>query len=224
MMQNASPFTLNAAQPVLSAALTESLQSIVTPHLSDNLHRQSGVVGLHRYNRTGKIVGTAVTVKTRPGDNLFIYKAMTLIQPGHVLVVDAGGDVTNACVGEIMKRYLQQLGCVGLIVNGAIRDVAAFENDSFPCYARGNVHRGPYKDGPGEVNVPVSIGGQLIQPGDVIVADEDGIVSFPVSQAETLIEKAHAHAKKEELIMAEIMSGAGHQSWLHPVLTAKGLL
>jgi regulator of RNase E activity RraA len=222
-MQNASPFTLNAASPVLSAELSQSLQSIVTPHLSDNMHRQSGVVGLNRYNRTGKLVGTALTVKTRAGDNLFIYKAMTLIQPGHVLVIDAGGDVTNACIGEIMKRYLQQRGCAGIIVNGAIRDVAAFENDSFPCYARGVVHRGPYKEGPGEVNVPVSIGGQVIQPGDVIVGDEDGIVSFPVSQAESLIAKAHAHAEKEERIMAEIMSGSEHQSWLHPVLQAKGL-
>lgn len=223
-MQNASPFTLNAAAPVLSPELTQALQSIVTPHLSDNMHRQSGVVGLSRYNRRGKLVGSAVTVKTRPGDNLFIYKAMTLIQPGHVLVVDAGGDLTNACVGEIMKRYLQRLGCVGLIVDGAIRDVAAFENDSFPCYARGHVHRGPYKDGPGEVNVPVTIGGQVIYPGDVIVADEDGIVSFPVSQADALVEKARAHAAKEERIMAEIDSGADRQSWLHPVLEAKNLL
>src|SRR5690606_25191289 len=162
-MQHASPFTLNAAAPVLRTELADALQSIVTPHLSDNLHRQTGVVGLNRYNRRGKLVGSALTVKTRPGDNLFIYKAMTLIQPGHVLVVDAGGDLTNACVGEIMRRYLQQRGCVGLIVDGALRDVAALENDTFPCYARGHVHRGPYKDGPGDVNVPVTIGGQVIQ-------------------------------------------------------------
>ncbi|MBV7483125.1 RraA family protein [Bordetella sp. BOR01] len=223
-MQNSSPFTLNSAPPVLGAELAAALQPIVTPHLSDNLHRQRGVVGLARYNRRGKLVGSALTVKTRPGDNLFIYKAMTLIQPGHVLVVDAGGDLTNACVGEIMKRYLQQRGCVGLIVDGAIRDVAAFENDDFPCYARGHVHRGPYKDGPGEVNVPVNIGGQVIQPGDVIVADEDGIVSFPVSQADALVQKAREHAAKEERIMAEIAGGAERQSWLHPVLEAKNLL
>ena len=223
-MQNPSPFTLNPAPAVLDAERTAALQSIVTPHLSDNLHRQRGVVGLTRYNRRGKLVGTALTVKTRPGDNLFIYKAMTLIQPGHVLVVDAGGDLTNACVGEIMKKYLQQRGCAGLIVDGAIRDVAAFENDTFPCYARGNVHRGPYKDGPGEVNVPVNIGGQVIQPGDVIVADEDGIVCFPASQADVLVQKAREHAAKEERIMAEIAAGVEHQSWLHPVLQAKNLL
>jgi len=217
-------FQINPAPAVLGAELATALQPIVTPHLSDHLHRQSGVVGLSRYNRRGKLVGTALTVKTRPGDNLFIYKAMTLIQPGHVLVVDAGGELSNACVGEIMKRYLQQRGCVGLIVDGAIRDVAAFENDDFPCYARGHSHRGPYKDGPGAVNVPVSIGGQVIHPGDVVVGDEDGIVSFPLSQADALVQKAREHAAREERIMAEIAAGADHQSWLHPVLEAKQLL
>src|SRR5690606_18024350 len=223
-MQNPLSFQINPRPAGPGAELAPALQPIGAPHLSDHLHRQSGVVGLSRYNRRGKLVGSALTVKTRPGDNLFIYKAMTLIQPGHVLVVDAGGDLTNACVGEIMKRYLQQRGCAGLIVDGAIRDVAAFENDDFPCYARGHVHRGPYKDGPGEVNVPVSIGGQIIQPGDVIVADEDGIVSFPVAMADALVQKAREHAAKEERIMAEIAAGDERQSWLHPVLEAKNLL
>lgn len=217
-------FRINDAAPVLAPELRDALQGIVTPHLSDNLHRQVGVVGLQRYSRPAKLVGTALTVKTRAGDNLFIYKAMTMIQPGHVLVIDAAGDVTNACIGEIMKRYLQQRGCAGVIVNGAVRDVAAFAADDFPCYAVGNVHRGPYKDGPGEVNVPVSIGGQVIEPGDVVVADEDGIVTFPVSSADALIEAARRHAEKEDRIMAEIASGVERQSWLHPLLEAKGLL
>ena len=215
---------IHSAPPVLAPQLAAALEGIVTPHLSDNLDRQNGVVGLRRYNRGGKLVGTALTVKTRAGDNLMIYKAMTLLRPGHVLVVDAGGDVTNACVGEIMKCYLQKQGCAGLIVNGAIRDVAAFENDSFPCYAIDHVHRGPYKNGPGEVNVPVSVGGQVIHPGDVVVADEDGIVAFPLERADTLIEAARSHAAKEARIMEEIASGNEYQSWLHPVLEAKGLL
>jgi len=214
---------INPSRPTLESDIAAALRHIVTPHLSDNLHRQVGVVGLTRYNRTGKLVGTAVTVKTRAGDNLYIYKAMTMLEPGHVLVIDAAGDVSNACLGEIMKKYLQQRGCAGVIINGAIRDVAAFENDSFPCYALGNVHRGPYKEGPGQINVPVSIGGQVIEPGDVIVADEDGIVCFPVEQARALIAAANAHAAKEEKIMNEIASGAVEQSWLQPLLAARGL-
>jgi len=209
--------------PVASASVLAALADIVTPHLSDNLARREGIAGLHRYNRQGKLVGTALTVKTRPGDNLLIYKAMTQLQPGHVLVIDAGGDLSNAVLGEIMKRYLQQHGCAGVVVDGAIRDVGAFESDSFPCYARGHIHRGPYKDGPGEVNVPVSIGGQVINPGDLIVGDEDGLVSFPVDQAEALIEAAHAHAAKEARIMAEIATGVREQSWMQAAFAARGL-
>ncbi len=223
MTNDLSP-QINPSRAVLEQDVADAFHHIVTPHLSDNLSRQVGVVGLQRFNKTGKLVGTAVTVKTRAGDNLYIYKAMTMLEPGHVLVIDAAGDVSNACIGEIMKKYLQQRGCAGVIVNGAIRDVAAFENDSFPCYAKGNVHRGPYKEGPGEINVPVSIGGQVIQPGDVIVGDEDGIVSFPVEQAQALIAAARAHAAKEEKIMNEIATGAVEQSWLHPLLANKGLI
>jgi len=211
------------ATPVASAEVLQALAGIVTPHLSDNLARREGISGLRRYNGAGKLVGTALTVKTRPGDNLLIYKAMMLVQPGHVLVVDAGGDLSNAVLGEIMKRYLQVHGCAGVVVDGAIRDVAAFEADSFPCYARGHIHRGPYKDGPGEVNVPVSIGGQVINPGDIVVGDEDGLVSFPPSEAEALIAAAQAHAAKEQRIMAEIAGGEKAQSWMQAAFAAKGL-
>ena len=113
------------ASPVAPAAILEALAGIVTPHLSDNLARREGISGLRRYNGRGKLVGTALTVKTRPGDNLMIYKAMMQIQPGHVLVVDAGGDLSNAVLGEIMKRYLQVHGCAGVVVDGAIRDAIA---------------------------------------------------------------------------------------------------
>ncbi len=209
--------------PILDAVRAAKLNSIVTPHISDNLGRQVGVVGLKKINQRGKLVGTAFTVKTRPGDNLYIYKAMTLLKPGHVLVIDAGGDINNACVGEIMKRYLQTLGCNGVIVNGAIRDVVAFQNDDFPCYAKGVSHRGPYKDGPGLINVPVNIGGQVICPGDVIVGDEDGIVCFSFDETNQVIELASKHAEKEEKIMEEIASQNKEQSWLHSILKAKGL-
>ena len=211
------------ASPVAPAAILQALAGIVTPHLSDNLARREGITGLRRYNRAGKLVGTALTVKTRPGDNLMIYKAMLQIQPGHVLVVDAGGDLSNAVLGEIMKRYLQIHGCAGVVVDGAIRDVAAFEADSFPCYARGHIHRGPYKDGPGEVNVPVSSGGQGINPGDILVGDEDGLVSFAAADADALIAAAHVHADKEARIMAEIATGEKTQSWMQAAFAAKGL-
>lgn len=207
--------------PMAPAELVEAFANVVTPHISDNLGRHIGARGLTRYNRSGKLVGTAITVKTRPGDNLLIYKAMSMMQPGHVLVVDGQGDTNNAVIGELVKLYAQQRGCVGFVIDGAIRDVASF--DSTPCYARAVVHTGPYKTGPGEVNVPVSIGGMLINPGDLLVGDEDGLVAFSQADAAEVLRRAGQHAEHEEAVKAEIASGAVRQSWIDKVLANAGL-
>lgn len=203
--------------------LIEALRTVVTPHLSDNLQRLPGVTGLRKFHKSRKLVGTAITVKARPGDNLLIYKALMLMQPGHVLVVDGAGDPTNALVGELIMLYAQQRGCAGFVIDGAVRDTAAFYEADFPCYARSVTHRGPYKTGPGAINVPVTIGGQVIAPGDVIVGDEDGIVCFPQNEADALLAAARRSASNEELIKAEIASGSVNQSWLTKVLAVHGL-
>lgn len=214
-------FRVNPAPTLAAPSIIHALEDVVVPHLSDNLARSVGITGLTRYNRTGKLVGTAFTVKCRPGDNLMIYKALTMLQSGHVLVVDGGGEQHNALVGELIKLYAQKRGCAGFVIDGAIRDVAAF--DDFPCYARSVTHRGPYKDGPGELNVPVSVGGQVVHPGDVIVGDEDGVVCFPATHAEQLIALAAKHRAKEDTIQSEIASGELNQVWINQILAAKGL-
>jgi regulator of RNase E activity RraA len=178
----------------------------------------AGITALQRFHRGRKLVGTAFTVKARPGDNLAIYHAMPLLQPGHVLVIDGGGDSSNALVGELILTYLLQRGCAGLVLDGAVRDCAAFLQADFPCYARGASHRGPYKNGPGALNVPVAIAGQVVNPGDIVVGDEDGVVTFPPSDAERLLEAARRSAAKEETIRAEILTGRVQQSWLEPFL------
>ena len=198
--------------------MVDAFAGVVTPHISDNLDRMAGITALKRFHRGRKLVGTAFTVKTRPGDNLPIYHAMPLLQPGHVLVIDGGGDLNNALVGDLILTYLLQRGCVGVIVDGAVRDIAAFLQADFPCYARGASHRGPYKNGPGALNVPVAIAGQVVNPGDIVVGDEDGIVTFPQADAERLLEAAKRSAAKEEVIRAEILTGRVQQSWLEPFL------
>jgi regulator of RNase E activity RraA len=145
------------------------------------------------------------------------------MQPGHVLVVDGGGDVANALVGELILQYAMQRGCVGFVIDGAIRDSAAFRELDFPCYARGVSHRGPYKNGPGAINVTVSIGGHVVNPGDMVVGDEDGVVSFPIADAPRLLEAAAASAAKEAAIREEIATGRVEQSWLQAVLASHGL-
>src|SRR5450830_489248 len=216
-------FTINSAPDVADIKIVEALQGIVVSHLSDNMQRLSGITSLQRIHRSRKLVGTAFTIKTRPGDNLLIYKALMMMQPGHVLVVDGGGEATNALVGELIMLYAQQRGCAGFVLDAAVRDTAAFAEADFPCYARAVSHRGPYKTGPGQMNVLVSIDGQVIRPGDIIVGDEDGIVSFPQSQAEALIEAARKTASVEDGIKEEIANGKVEQTWLDKVLNPFGL-
>lgn len=205
---------VHPAPALAPAPLLEALRTVVTPHLSDNLARLSGIAGLHRFHAGRKLIGTAFTVKTRPGDNLAIYKALMELQPGHVLVVDGGGDLNNALVGDLLLQYGLQRGCAGFVIDGAIRDSAAFQARDFPCYARGVTHRGPYKHGPGAINVPVTVGGQVVQPGDIVVGDEDGIVTFPPQDADRLLQAARNSAAKEAAVQTEIATGRAEQSWL----------
>src|SRR5262249_40916221 len=159
-----------------------------TSIISDNLSRLPGCVGLRAFHRGGRLVGTAFTVRTRPGDNLAIHEALALAGTGDVIVVDGGADDTRALVGEIMKTIAEYGGIAGFVIDGAIRDAAAFGASDFPCFARAAIHRGPYKNGPGEINVPVSIGGCVVSPGDLVVGDGDGVVAFAASVAEPVIE------------------------------------
>jgi RraA family protein len=187
--------------------LIDGFRNAPTAVISDNLARLPGSVGLRPYHRGAKLVGIAFTVRTRPGDNLAIHRALELVGPGDVIVVDGGGDETRALVGEIMKTIAEWRKAEGYVIDGAIRDVAAFAASDFPCYARAVSHRGPYKNGPGELNVPVSVGGCVISPGDFVVGDEDGIVSFPAAVAANLLDAVQAQIAREEEMMWAIREG-----------------
>ena len=193
--------------PKPPADIIEGFRNAPTSIISDNLSRLPGAVGLKPYHRSGKLVGTAFTVRTGAGDNLAIHRALELVGPGDVIVVDGGGDETRALVGEIMKNIAQWRKAEGYVIDGAIRDVAAFAGDDFPCFARAVIHRGPYKNGPGEINVAVSIGGSVISPGDIVVGDEDGVVSFPAAGAVALLEAVRAQITREEETLKAIREG-----------------
>jgi RraA family protein len=199
--------TVSASVPKVAPALIDALKHAPTSVISDNLERLAGVVGLRPFHRSGRMAGTALTVRTRPGDNLAIHQALELVGPGDVIVVDGGGDETRALVGEIMRDIAEKRGAAGFVIDGAIRDVAAFRASDFPCFARAVIHRGPYKNGPGVINAPVSVGGAVISPGDIVVGDEDGVVSFPASAAETLIAAVRAQLAREDEMLKAIREG-----------------
>ena len=204
----------NPSAPQVSADIIATLRDIPVALLSDNLQRNRGSVGLQPYHRPAPMVGTAVTVLTRGGDNLAILRAFEFCRPGDVMVVDAGGDVTNAVIGGILSFYGATIGLAGMVIDGAIRDVAEIRERTFPVYARGVNHRGPYKDGPGAINVPIAVGGMAVQPGDLVVGDQDGLLAFAPDLAAPLIEKAGLQRAKEEATMQAMREGRWDRSFI----------
>ena len=156
--------------------------------------------------------------------NLLIHKALQMLQPGDVLVVDGGGDISRALFGEIMMTVAKAKGAIGGVFDGAIRDVDTFEKHQFPCYARGINLRGPYKDGPGSINTPVSIGGMVVNPGDVILGDCDGIISL--SPADVMIAAKLGKEKEgiERKTIKSILDGRYDDAWVDATLKQKGAL
>lgn len=182
----------NASAPQVDAALIAALRELPVAAISDNMHRNTGTGSLLPYHKpvATTMAGTAVTARSRGGDNLTYLRALEFCRPGDVLIIDAGGDLQNAVVGGILTYYAARIGVAGVVIDGAVRDVAELREREFPVYARGVTHRGPYKDGPGEINVPVSVGGMVVNPGDVVVGDQDGLLAIPPEDVPWLIDKA----------------------------------
>ena len=204
----------HASAPQVDPAIIARIRAIPVALLSDQLHRNCGSSGLQPYHAPAPMAGTAVTVKTRGGDNLAILRAYDYCRPGDIMVVDADGELSNALVGGIMTFAAASLGLAGMVLDGAIRDVAEIRERTFPVYARGVTHRGPYKDGPGAINVPVTVGGMVVNPGDIIVGDQDGLLAFAPQLADTVIEKALAQHQREEATMQAIRDGRWDRSFV----------
>lgn len=208
-------------RPPLS--LADAFLPYATPNIADNMGRMFCMeAGIKPVREDSKLVGIAFTVKTRPGDNLLVHKALDMALPGDVIVVDAQGDMTNSILGEIMVRYAMKKGLRGFVVDGAIRDWAGIKQLDLPVFARGATPRGPYKDGPGEINVPVSCGGVVVYPGDIIVADADGVVVIPARDAEEVLRKTKEIAEREQLILKQVEEGTWDRRWIDETLEKKG--
>jgi len=204
----------NPSAPAADPKILELLRQLPVALLSDSLHRSTGTIGLKPFHRPSPMAGTAVTVRTRGGDNVAVLRAFDHCRPGDVLVVDAGGNEANAIAGGIMTFYMASIGMAGFVCDGAIRDAAEIGERTFPVYARAVNHRGPYKDGPGEINVPVCIGGMVVNPGDIVVGDQDGLLAFAQADASLVIEKAQAQQRKEEQTMQAIREGRWDRSFV----------
>src|SRR5882672_2019908 len=179
--------------------LIAELAKMVTPHLSDSMERlYAGGPQLRPMHNGAKLCGPAFTVRTAPGDNLLVHKAIDTAAPGDVIVVDAGGFNDHAIIGELMSARAEQRGVSGM------------------------THRGPYKNGPGEINVPIVMGSIPVNPGDIVVGDADGLVVVPQEHAEAILASAKAILAKETNSMKQIKAGTVDRGWVDKALKEKG--
>jgi RraA family protein len=217
-------FRINRRHRHVAADVVAQFRDLPVANVSDSMARMAGGgARLRPMHAGGAMAGPAFTVKTRPGDNLMIHKALDLAAPGDIIVVDGGGDLTNALIGEIMSSYAEQRGIGGLVIDGAVRDSAALRASRFPVFAGGVTHRGPYKNGPGEINVPIAVGGMVIEPGDLVLGDDDGLVSVPFDHVEAVWQAAHAKQAAEDVIIANIRAGAAQdRAWIDEALKRLG--
>jgi len=202
-----------------------ALTGLATSVVSDVMGRTIGAVNILPVNKSPvSVCGNAVTVSVRAGDNLLIHKALQILKPGDVLVVDGGGDISRALFGEIMMTVAKSKGAIGCVFDGAIRDVDAFEKHRFPCWARGVNMRGPYKDGPGSINTSISIGGMVVNPGDIILGDCDGIIALSPSIALEAAKLGKEKEATERKTIQSILDGQYNDAWVDTTLKQKGAL
>jgi len=207
----------------VAAQHVQAFKGLPVANISDCMSRMTaGGARLRPMHKGGPLAGPALTVKCRPGDNLMIHKALAMAQPGDVIVVDAGGDLTNSLFGEIMVAIAKARGVAGVVLNGAVRDSEEIARGDFPLYAAGVTHRGPYKDGPGEINVPVAIDGMVIHPGDLVLGDADGLLCVPFDEVEAVLAATRQKMEAEKKMLADIAAGRLDTAWIDATLKRIG--
>jgi 4-hydroxy-4-methyl-2-oxoglutarate aldolase len=172
-----------------------------------------------------KLAGPAFTIEVRPGDNLMIHAAMSMAKPGDILVIDGKGDQTCALMGAIMINACKQLKLGGVVMDAAMRDSLELRELGFPVFCAGTNPNGPTKFVPGRINWPVSVGGIAVTPGDLVVADADGIVFIERDKAASLLPLAKKKVEDETRRIADIRANkALRPGWLDGALRAAGVL
>ena len=205
--------------------IAKEFLTLPVANVSDSMWRlTAGGSRLRPMHKSGQMAGPALTVKSRPGDNLMLHKAIDMAEPGDIIVCDAGGDLTNSLMGELMLAHAIKRGVGGFVLDGAVRDVEAFLEVNLPVFAAGVSHRGPYKDGPGEINVSVAIDGMVIEPGDLVIGDWDGVLSIPLDDVESILKKTNEKQAAEAVDMAKIEAGEWDRSWVDETLKDRGCI
>ncbi len=205
--------------------LVDAYKELPAANVADCMNRLSAMSSaIHLINKpfSGSMAGPALTVKVRPGDNLMLHKALNMATEGDVIVVSNEGDRSQSLMGEIMANYGKFKKVAGFVFDGPVRDLDALYDLGVPVYATGTTPGGPFKDGPGEVNVPISCGNANVEPGDIILGDLDGVIVIPRLDAASLLEAARKFSATDKEKAEAAALGTANRSWVEKSLEEKG--
>jgi len=207
----------------LPADVMHAFREFATPDISDLLNRLYAVDPEIQCltSPAHRICGPALTVKVFPGDNLMVHKALDVLEPGDVIVVDAGGSRLNAVLGDLISTKARHRGAQGFVIDGLVRDLPNIQSLSdFPVFARGTTPIGPLHRGPGEINFPIACGGVVINPGDLVVGDAAGLVVVPAGIACDLLQRLQSHAASNASYFESVKQGNFSNAWVDQILGA----
>jgi RraA family protein len=202
--------------------LLREFAPFATPDISDMLNRLYAVSPGIRCltNDRHRVCGPACTVKVFPGDNLMVHKALDVLEPGDVVVIDAGGSSQNAVLGDLISMKARHRGAAGFVVDGFVRDLPNIQELDFPVFARGTTPIGPLHRGPGEINCPICCGGVVVNAGDIIVGDSMGVVVVPQAIAAELLERLRTHEEANAAYLESVRRGVFSNEWVDTILTS----
>jgi RraA family protein len=219
-------FRINPEFERVDVNIVDAFARYDTPDVSDLMNR------LYTMNASIKsltdpslrLIGPACTIKVFPGDNLMVHKSLDIARPGDVLVIDASSSTMTAVLGDLISTKARHRRIAGVVVDGLVRDIQAIRAlGDFPVFGRGVTPLGPLHRGPGEINFPVSVGGIVVNPGDLITADLNGVVVVPRPFAAELLERLDNRAGPERAYAEAVARGEFSNDWVDRALTESGL-
>jgi 4-hydroxy-4-methyl-2-oxoglutarate aldolase len=214
-MADAPTLTIRRDWPRPTAVELAPLQDAPTGWVVDAQGRRGALHhGIRPLTGAARIVGTALPVWSRGRDNLAPYAALAVARPGDVLVIATDDYVEASVAGDILVGMARNTGIAGVVTDGVVRDVPGLDAVGIPVFARGVSPNSPQKDGPGTIGLPVAISGVIVEPGDLIVADGDGVVVVAKTSLGTLLTALEDVRAKEAAMDAAVQAGARQPSWL----------
>ena len=207
----------------LDKNIVKKFLQFATADISDMLNRLYTMSsGIHNLSNNEMIAGPACTVKVFPGDNLMVHKALDIAKPGDIVVVDAGNSIMNGIVGDLISTKAKHRGISAFVIDGLIRDLDDVQASGLPVFARGVCPIGPLHRGPGEINYPISCGGIVVNPGDIVVGDGDGIVVVRKEFAEEVLSRLHTHSESVADYEKNVKAGNFSNEWVDYLLDELG--